>query len=58
MSMSGRSLFMVLAAAVLALALYSVVLQPAVARGGWSELLLVGLAFLLVLGAERWMRTH
>lgn len=56
--MSGRSLFMVLAAAVLALALYSVVLQPAVSRGGWSELLLVGLAFVLVLGAERWMRTR
>lgn len=58
MSIGGRALFMVGAAAVLALALYAIVLQPAVARGGWSELLLVGLAFLVVLGAERWMRTR
>lgn len=56
--MSGRALFMVAAAAVLALALYAIVLQPAIARGGWSELLLVGLAFVVVLGAERWMRTR
>lgn len=58
MSMSGRSIFMVLAAIVLAFSLYAFVLQPAVARGGWSELLLVGLAFAVVLGAERWMRTR
>ncbi|MGH2377631.1 MAG: hypothetical protein ACRDGT_04080 [Candidatus Limnocylindria bacterium] len=56
--MSGRSIFMVAASLVLAFALYAVVLQPAVARGGWSELFLVGLAFVLVIGAERWMRTR
>lgn len=56
--MSGRSLFMAGAALVLAVALYTAVLQPAVARGGWAELVLVIVAFLLILGGERWMRTR
>jgi hypothetical protein len=55
---TARSVFMAGAAIVLALALYTTVLQPAVARGGWAELILVVLAFALVLGGERWLRTR
>jgi hypothetical protein len=27
-------------------------------RGGWGELMLVGVAFVLILGVERWLRTR
>jgi hypothetical protein len=34
------------------------VIQPAVARGGLGELVIVAVIFLLVLLAERWVRTR
>jgi len=55
---SGRVVFMAVAGTVLALFLFLVVIQPAVARGGWAELALVAAIFLAVLGLERWLRTR
>ena len=42
----------------LAAFLFLVVIQPAVARGGWAELGLVALIFAAVLAFERWLRTR
>jgi len=49
---------MIVAGAVLAFFLVVIVIQPAVARGGWAELALVAAAFLVILGFERWLRTR
>jgi hypothetical protein len=38
--------------------LYVFVIQPAVARGGFGELVIVALIFAVVLYAERWLRTR
>ena len=38
--------------------LFVFVLQPAVARGGVGEILIVAAIFLAVLLAERWLRTR
>ena len=38
--------------------LFFFVIQPAVARGGFSELVIVALIFLAVLFVERWLRTR
>ncbi|HKW78268.1 MAG TPA: hypothetical protein VJQ09_04150 [Candidatus Limnocylindria bacterium] len=38
--------------------LFVFVLQPAVARGGLGEILIVVAIFLAVLLAERWLRTR
>jgi hypothetical protein len=34
------------------------VIQPAVARGGFGELVIVAIIFLVVLLSERWLRTR
>ena len=38
--------------------LFVFVIQPAVARGGFGELVIVALIFLAVLLIERWLRTR
>ena len=38
--------------------LFVFVIQPAVARGGFGELVSVALIFLAVLLTERWLRTR
>jgi hypothetical protein len=38
--------------------LFVFVIQPAVARGGLGELVIVALIFLAVLLIERWLRTR
>ena len=54
--MSGRFAFLLVAAAVLGAALLTVVVRPAVERGGWGEVVGLALVVLVVLLAERWMR--
>lgn len=48
----------VIAAAVLAVVLFTAVVRPAVERGGFGELALVAGAFLAILLVERWLRTR
>jgi hypothetical protein len=38
--------------------LFVFVIQPAVARGGFGELVIVALIFLAILFMERWLRTR
>lgn len=54
--MTGRLAFMLLASAVLAVALFTAVVRPALERGGAGELLVLGVAVVAVLLAERWLR--
>ena len=54
--MTGRLVFVILAAAVLGVVLLTVVVRPAVERGGWGELIGLGAVVLAVLLAERWLR--
>jgi hypothetical protein len=54
----SRVVFALVAAAVLAFLLVSVVARPAVERGGWSELALVAAVAVAVLIGERWLRTR
>jgi hypothetical protein len=53
---SGRSVFVIVAAAVAALVLFTAVVRPAVDRGGFAELAALGIVMLAVLLAERWLR--
>jgi len=53
-----RAAFMAAAALVLTVALFSVVIVPAIDRGGVGELVGVVLVFLGILVAERWMRSR
>jgi hypothetical protein len=43
---------------VMALLLFVFVIQPAVARGGFGEILIVAGIFLAILFIERWLRTR
>ncbi len=56
--MRPRVVFAVVAAALLAFLLVSVVARPAVERGGWGELALVAIIAVAVLLGERWLRTR
>ncbi len=56
--MSGRALFLILAAAIVGVVLFTAVARPAIERGGWGELGIVAVSMLLVLLAERWLRTR
>ncbi len=56
--MSGRGIFVAIAALVLALVLFTAVVRPAVERGGYAELALVAGAFAAILLVERWLRTR
>jgi hypothetical protein len=55
---SGRGIFVAIAAAILALVLFTAVVRPAVERGGYGELALVAGAFAAILLVERWLRTR
>ncbi len=54
--LSRRAIFATAAGIVLAVLLFLVVAQPAVERGGWGELAVVGVSILAILLAERWLR--
>lgn len=54
--MTLRTAFALVAGSVLAVALLVVVVQPAVARGGWAELIAIFGILLGVLLVERWLR--
>ena len=56
--MSWRGAFLIVAAVVAALVLFTAVVRPAVERGGWTELGIVAVSMLLILFAERWLRTR
>jgi hypothetical protein len=55
---TGRAVFMLIAAAIIAVILFTVVARPAVERGGWGELGIVAVSMLAILLAERWLRTR
>jgi hypothetical protein len=54
----GRTLFVLAVGSFLLLMLLLLVVQPAVVRGGWGELALVGGIAVAVLLAERWLRSR
>lgn len=56
--MSGRAVFLVAATAVFAVVLFTAVVRPALERGGFGEVLLVGGALLGILLVERWLRAR
>ena len=56
--MSGRAIFLALAALVAGVVLFSTVVRPAVERGGWGELGIVAVSIAGILFAERWLRTR
>jgi hypothetical protein len=53
-----RLLFQVVVGILMALLLLVFVIQPAVARGGFGELVIVAAIFLAILFVERWLRTR
>jgi hypothetical protein len=56
--LTGRGLFIAVSAAVFAFLLVMVVVRPAIERGGYGELAGVVALFLVIILAERWMRTR
>lgn len=54
----SRLVFQIVVGIVMALMLIVFVIQPAVARGGFGELLIVAAIFAAVLLIERWLRTR
>lgn len=56
--MSGRAIFLIVAAVIGAVVLFTAVVRPAVERGGWGELGIVAVSMLAILLAERWLRTR
>jgi uncharacterized membrane protein len=56
--LSGRLVFQIVLGVFMALLLLVFVIQPAVARGGFGEILIVAGIFLVVLFVERWLRTR
>jgi hypothetical protein len=55
---TGRALFMIIAAALIVLVLFTAVARPAVERGGWGELGIVAVSMLAILLVERWLRSR
>jgi hypothetical protein len=55
---TGRAVFMATAAALLTLLLFLAVVRPAIDRGGLGEFLGIAALFLLILIAERWLRSR
>lgn len=53
-----RTLFLLAGTAVFAIVLFTAVVRPAVERGGFGELALVGGIFAAILIVERWLRTR
>jgi hypothetical protein len=56
--LSGRLLFQIVLGVFMGLLLLVFVIQPAVERGGFGELVIVAAILLLVLLVERWLRTR
>ncbi len=56
--MTARGLFQVAGALVLLVVLVLLVIQPAIARGGAGELLIVAGILVAILVIERWLRTR
>ncbi|HET7700871.1 MAG TPA: hypothetical protein VFM06_08420 [Candidatus Limnocylindria bacterium] len=54
----SRHAFQVVAGIVMALLLFAFVIQPAVARGGLGEIVIVAAIFLAIILVERWLRTR
>ncbi len=57
-ALSARSVFVAVASALAAVVLFTAVVRPAIDRGGFAELAVLGAAVLAVLFAERWLRGH
>jgi hypothetical protein len=55
---SGRGIFVGVSATVLAVLLFVAVVRPAIDRGGAGELVGVAALFLVILIAERWLRSR
>lgn len=55
---SGRLAFQVAAGVVMAVLLLVFVIQPAAARGGVGEIVIIFGIFLAVIVVERWLRTR
>jgi len=53
-----RLVFQIVVGILMALLLLVFVIQPAVARGGFGELVIVAAIFLAILLVERWLRTR
>ena len=56
--LSGRALLIAASGAVFLFLLVMVVVRPAIERGGYGELAGVGALFLVILVAERWIRSR
>lgn len=56
--MTSRRAFALVAGSILAIALFVLVVQPAVERGGWGELIAIAVAVVAALLFERWLRTR
>lgn len=57
-SKSGRLAFQIVVGLLMAVLLFLFVIQPAVARGGLGELVIVAGIFLAIILVERWLRTR
>jgi len=55
---TAQGRFALIAGLVLAVLLFVVVVRPAIERGGWGEVALVGLVLAAILLVERWLRTR
>lgn len=53
-----RRAFQIVVGVLMALLLFLFVIQPAIARGGFGELLIIAGIFLAILLIERWLRTR
>ena len=56
--MTGRTIFMATAAAVMTLVLFLAVVRPAIDRGGLGEFLGIAAIFVAILLGERWLRSR
>lgn len=55
---NGRLAFQIVVGVLMVALLFLFVIQPAVARGGFGELVIIAGIFLAVLLTERWLRTR
>jgi hypothetical protein len=56
--LSSRLAFQIVVGIFMAVLLFFFVLQPAIARGGMGEILIVAAIFATILIVERWLRTR